>query len=360
MSNRKALLLGTLPFEDEETAIDKSLSILGKHLICVPDGEIGEKSEKYPKGTRSGWVCIHANECAEDTDNWEVIQKAEMNEDGFPAGYDKIYTLRSKHSPEELPKYLNLHFHEYFYHSYPIFQRLRKQYGYDQLKFQLGIPTGFTLSVFIMEPENAIAYYPAFQKRLLHEVNEVLKDHADDIVVQLELPIELGLVYQTPSQIDFAMEIVMGLVKNFQYPTQIGIHLCCGDLNNEAWTHPESLEPLVTFANRLIREWPKNQEIAYIHVPLAEGNIPPTLEKDFYQPLARIQLPKNTELFAGFVHEGRTIEELHIIHSHVENICNRSVGVACACGMGRRSPKIGEKLMKRMKHLLESPPAINE
>lgn len=353
MSNRKALLVGTLPFENEEEAIDKSLSILGNHLISVPDGEIGEKSEKYPKGTRAGWVCINANECAEDTDNWEIVQEAEMNEEGFPAGYDKIYTLRSKHSPEELPKYLNLHYHEYFYKSYPIFQRLRKKYGYENLKFQLGIPTGLTLSIFILEPENAIAYYQSFQERLLYEVNEVLKDHADDIIVQLELPIELGLVYQTPSQIDFAMEIAMGLVKNFQYSTQIGIHLCCGDLNNEAWTHPESLEPLVEFANRLIHEWPENQELAYIHVPLAEGNIPPTLEKDFYQPLAQIQLPQNTELFAGLVHEGRAIEELRIIHSHIESLCKHPVGVACACGLGRRSPETGEKLMDLMKQLIK-------
>lgn len=353
MSNRKALLIGTMPFENEEQAMEKAISILGKHLISVPDGEIGEKNEQYPTGSRSSWVCINANECAEDTENWEIIRKAEMNQFGFPAGYDKIYTLRPKHSPEELPKYLNLHYHEYFYKSYPIFQRLREKYALPDLKFQMGIPTGLTLSIFIMEPEKAISYYQAFQQRLLYEVNDVLQHHADDMIVQLELPIELGLVYQDPSQMDFAKQVVMGLVENFKYPTQVGLHLCCGDLNNESWTHPDSLNPLVDFVNTIIDTWPQNQKLAYIHVPLAEGNIPPTLEKDYYQPLANIQLPKDTELFAGFVHEKRTIEELQVIHSLIEETRNHPVGVACSCGLGRRTPKTAEKLIKRMRELLD-------
>lgn len=353
MSNRKALLIGTLPFDNEEQAMEKSLSLLGENLISLPDGEIGEKSEKYPMGSRNGWVCINANECAEDTENWEIVRAAELNEYGFPAGYDKIHTLRTKHSPEELPKYLNLHYHEYFYKSYPIFQRLRNKYGFHNLKFQLGIPTGLTLSVFILEPDKAVPYYHSFQQRLLYEVNEVLKDHADDVVVQLELPIELGLVYQDSSQMDFAKEVVMGLVENFQYPTQVGLHLCCGDLNNESWTHPESLNPLVDFVNELIDTWPEHQRLAYVHVPLAQGNIPPTIEKSFYQPLANIQLPKNTELFAGFVHEKRKIEELQVIQSLIEEIRNHPVGVACACGLGRRSQKTAEKLMNLMKVLTE-------
>ena len=99
MSNRKALLIGTMPFENEEQAMEKAISILGKHLISVPDGEIGEKNEQYPTGSRSSWVCINANECAEDTENWEIIQKAEMNQFGFPAGYDKIYP-----SPKAFPR----------------------------------------------------------------------------------------------------------------------------------------------------------------------------------------------------------------------------------------------------------------
>lgn len=352
VTNRKALLLGSLPFESEEAAMEQSLSILGQNLISVPDGEVGEINDEYPSGSRSCWVCLQANECAEDSENWEVLQEAVKNEDGFPAGYDKIYTLRTKYSPEELHKHLNLHYHEYFNKSYPIFKRLRKKYGHPKLKFQLGIPTGMTLAIFMLEPDKAISYYKSFNKRLAYEANEALAQAADDIIVQLELPIEVGMVYQ--NQTDLATEIVMDLVNQFQYSTQIGLHFCCGDLNNEAWTHPDSLLPLVGFANRLIDELPKKHELAYIHVPLAEGDIPPTLDKSYYQPLANIQLPANTELFAGLVHEKRHLEELQVIHAHLENIRNHPVGVACSCGMGRRDTETGLKLMSMMKQLVDS------
>lgn len=354
MSDRKALLVGSLPFENEEEAMDLSLSVLGENLISVPDGEIGERSDQYPHGSRSSWVCITANECAEDTDNWEIINEAKMNEDGFPAGYDKIYTLRPKHSPAELPKYLNLHYHEHFRQSYPIFKELRQKYGHHDVKFQLGIPSGLTLSIFMLEPENAITYYPAFRQRLIDEVNIALEEAADDIVVQLELPTELGMVYQSPSQIDLAVESILGLVKNFKYSTQIGLHLCCGDLNNESWNHhPENLERLTAFVNRLADEWPEHQELAYVHVPLAEGNIPPRLDMDFYQSLADIQLPVHTQLFAGFVHEKRSIDELRVIRDQLDRICSYPVGVACACGMGRRSTDVGKQLINLMKQLVK-------
>lgn len=354
MTGRKALLVGSLPFKNEEEAMDLSLSMLGEHLMSVPDGEIGERSKKYPSGSRSAWVCLQANEFAEDKENWEVINDAIMNKDGFPAGYDKIYTLRTKHSPEELSKHINLHYHEFFAQSYPIFQRLRKAYGHEHVKFQVGIPTGLTLSIFVLEPSIAIDYYKAFHQRIIDEVNIVLEQAADDVIVQLELPIEMGMVYQNPPQDDLALESIMGLVKNFKHSTQVGIHLCCGDLNNESWTHPETLKPLVEFVHRVVEEWPENQKLAYVHIPLAEGDVPPTLSKDFYSPLGNLQLPAHTELIAGFVHEKRSIDELRIIQSHVENIYGYPVGVATSCGMGRRSRKTGEQLFSLMQQLVKN------
>ena len=43
MAERKVLLIGSLPFDNEEDAMARSLDILGEHLFSLPDGEIGEK-----------------------------------------------------------------------------------------------------------------------------------------------------------------------------------------------------------------------------------------------------------------------------------------------------------------------------
>ena len=56
MPPRKALLVGSLPYADEHEAMTRALAQFGSRLIALPDGEIGEKSELYPTGTRAAWV----------------------------------------------------------------------------------------------------------------------------------------------------------------------------------------------------------------------------------------------------------------------------------------------------------------
>lgn len=58
MANRFAHLVGSMPFENEETAMTNALDALGGHLHSLPDGEVGEKSAQYPKGCRSAWTQI--------------------------------------------------------------------------------------------------------------------------------------------------------------------------------------------------------------------------------------------------------------------------------------------------------------
>ena len=53
MANRQTLLVGSMPFEDEEAAMRRALGTLGQSLIALPDGEIGEKTATYPNGNRA-------------------------------------------------------------------------------------------------------------------------------------------------------------------------------------------------------------------------------------------------------------------------------------------------------------------
>ena len=53
---RSALLVGSLPFEDEATCMQIALDALGPHLFALPDGEVGTKSPQFPRGNRIAWV----------------------------------------------------------------------------------------------------------------------------------------------------------------------------------------------------------------------------------------------------------------------------------------------------------------
>lgn len=64
---RRALLVGSLPFDDEASAMARAIELVGDRLLALPDGEIGERSDQYPSGDRSQWVAGLAGRLARET-----------------------------------------------------------------------------------------------------------------------------------------------------------------------------------------------------------------------------------------------------------------------------------------------------
>ncbi|MGB3466467.1 MAG: hypothetical protein WBA74_14405, partial [Cyclobacteriaceae bacterium] len=140
-NQRRVLLVGSLPFENEETAMNLSLDLLDEKLLSLPDGEIGEKSVKYPLGNRAAWIQSIIDLCEGDPENWKIIKGGERNELGFPVAYDKEPRLSPKTSPARMADNLDFKWIEYFKRSYPIFKKLKKEKNKEDMKFQVGLPT---------------------------------------------------------------------------------------------------------------------------------------------------------------------------------------------------------------------------
>lgn len=348
MSTRKVLLVGSLPFENEEDAMRRSLDRLGAKLYAAPDGEIGEKTPQFPKGRRAAWVVNQMNLCAADSANWDVKKAAQTNEAGFPKDYDTVPQLRPKHSPAEMHKYLNFKYDEYFKESYAIFKRLRSERGLDDLKFQVGIPTGLGITFGMLGPINGLRYANAFNRRIAEETNRILEMAGDDVIIQVEVPAELAMAYRAPGFLmGFAQRGIFYLLDLIK-PASIGVHLCLGDLNNKALTKVPSLKRMVAFSNRLVKKWPQKHQLLYMHYPLAEAAEPPPLDAAYYAPLKDIYLPDGVDFVAGFVHEKRNDDEHTKILGHIEGALQNQVGIACSCGLGRRDAAIATNLIEFM------------
>ncbi|MCH5585549.1 hypothetical protein MK805_11365 [Shimazuella sp. AN120528] len=97
----------------------------------------------------------------------------------------------------------------------------------------------------------------------------------------------------------------------------------------------------------------RQSQLNYVHFPLAEGNIGPKLNREFYEPLGSIRLPDNARFVAGFVHENRSIDELKQILMNLDSIRNQQVDVACSCGLGRRKSMVGLQLLETMNQLTQ-------
>jgi len=352
---RSALLVGSLPFADEETCMIQALDTLGPALFCLPDGEIGEKTPSFPKGNRIAWVVYAIEQLTQDPDNWQVVREPVRGADGMAVDYDAFQKLKPRHAPADMPKHVRLGYDAFFRRSYPVFKRLRDQYALPTLKFQMGVPTGFAMGFAFASPITWLRYTYAFNTVIAREVNAVLAEAGHDVLIQIEVPPELYAAYKLPTPLmKLALLPIKDLLSKIQPGAQIGMHLCLGDFHNEALVHPKTLGKMVAFSNRLVADWPVQHKLAYIHYPFAEGQIPPSTEARYYATLKDIELPANTRFVAGFVHEKRTFVENCRILDSIEAVRGQAVDVACSCGLGRRTPDTATKLLLLMAHLAKA------
>jgi hypothetical protein len=356
MQPRTAHLVGSLPFSDEETAMRLALDTLGPRLATLPDPEVGRKTDVHPNGERLGWIQWMI-ERFEGNPAFEMVKVPRCDErTGLWVDYRSAARFRVDVPPHELRRHLDLGLVDYFESSYAIFRRLRGEYGIPDLRFQFGIPGALALALFGLGPWQAFRYRQAIDDQLVEECNRIRTLAGDDVILQIELPVEFGLVLQTPQPLRrAAARVVTGWISDFVgrlLPnTRVGVHACFGDLANRPYRRTDDTAPLVHFFKALLRTWPPRRPLEYIHIPLAMANEAPPLVEDFYRPLRMLSVPEETRIVAGMVHEAWDDEDHWNILSIVEEQLRRPVGVAASCGLGRRSPEVAMALMQRMARL---------
>ena len=356
MRRRHAHFVGSIPFENEETAMRELLEALGSHLISCPDGEVGKKSELYKEGDRLGWIQTPIQRCVNNTEAFDIKRDAELEPRlGLVADYDKGWILRPKYGPKELASHISFGYDEFFEHSYPIFKRLREETGNPNVKFQVGIPTGFDIALAAFDSlPLAIRYQHAFADRIAFECAEIMRQTDDEVIFQIEAVIPLGMAVGMPGfMTPLLVRPAVSLAAKLPEGARIGVHLCLGDLNHKSSTRL-ILKKIAGYSNIMVKKWPEGRPLTYVHFPLAEAATPPPTDPDFYSTLSLVKLPADTRFIAGFIHEGLNDPEHVVILNAVERAVERTVDVACSCGLGRRERKMAEELIGSTARLLGS------
>ena len=350
---RRALLVGSLPFEDEASAMARAIELVGDRLLALPDGEIGERSDQYPSGDRSQWVAGLAGRLAREPSLFDVLDAGTMNEKGFPVDFDSTARLRPRLGRTELGERLRLGYDTAALRSWPHFERLRSEAGLPGLRMQVGLPTGLGIAVSVLSTARALRYARAFAACLAREATEISRViGAENLLFQIEAPIEVIAAHRIPRPAaGLAAKPIVDLVRRLPAQAPVGVHLCYGDLNNIALIAPDNFDRLVGFANALIHRWPKSHTLAYVHLPFAAGASPPPTDPGAYRALRRLNLPAGASLVAGLVHEQLSPDSLRGLLRTVEQARGGEVDVACACGLGRRSTETAEELMQRCRQL---------
>ncbi|WP_378733188.1 hypothetical protein [Nocardia brasiliensis] len=236
----------------------------------------------------------------------------------------------------------------------PVFAALRAARELPQLTLQIGMPTTFTLAFIAMGASGVLRNKRAFTDATVRDISGIRELAGDDVVIQLEATAELVLMAKTQplhGLVDRVLGLGSGIAELASLSpagTRFGVHLCLGSMNNKARATLRNARPLVHLANSVVRHWPSDRTLEYVHAPFAAGDIPPSAKSEFYAPLARLSLGAGTNFYAGLVHDSPTETEQFQTLQLIEQALGRPVdGVATACGLGRRPRPVADALMER-------------
>lgn len=339
-SRRLAHLVGSLPAPDARQGMELSLEMLGDHITQISDGETGE---------RFNWVA-HVVEGMRDHPDLE------LRRDGDWSDYNKCPVFKLKRGHKLRPETLNFGHVQAFDESWPIFEELRAKSGTADLAFQQGVPGDLDMAFFVFGPWGLLHRKP-FTEATVDEIRRVHERAPDDVVFQIEIPVEQVFVAKMPAPLQPLMARVMArgvvaLARQAPRGARFGVHLCVGDLNHKALARMKDARPIVLLANAIVRQWPSGVALEYVHGPFAAAAAPPSVEESWYAPLRDLALPPGVRFVAGFAHEEQSLEQQQKIRKTIEHHAGRTVDISTACGLGRRTPEAGKAALARMRELI--------
>lgn len=325
MSQRRTLLVGSIPVGSAEDAMTLAMCEVGPHLRYLPDGETGE---------RDRWIVGIVNSLRSHPD-------LRVRREGDWSTYKDQLNFAVRRGHRLTGASLDFRHVAAYEESWPVFERVCKEFARTDLTFQVGIPGAFDMALFTLGPTGPFRNRRPFTEATVREIEQIHARADGDVLFQIEVPVELVLVTQVPRTIQPVIAAWMGgvvtdLAARAPRGARFGVHLCLGDLGHKALGKLRDTAPLVRLTNAIVQRWPAERPLEYVHAPLAAGEDPPVLGQSFYRPLGELRLPAETRFVAGFLHEACPLDELRQILDEIESHLGHSVDVAASCGLARR------------------------
>ena len=341
MTERYAHLVGSLPGATAYEAMSTAMKVLGGRLHSLPDGETSE---------RRNWIMSIIESLRSHPD-------LELAKQGDWSDYDKTPRLRVRKGRTLYGASLDFGHIAAARTSWPAFQQIRVDFDQPRLAYQSGVPGDLDLAMFTLGPVGALTNRRPFTEATLAEIRGVRKITGDSTIFQIEVPVELVLLAKAlararPVLANRFAKVITGLAAASPAGTHFGIHLCLGDMNNKAFGTMQDVSPLVALINAVVRAWPHNQPLDYVHAPFAAAGQPATIDPGFYAGLRDLKVSTATRFAAGFAHESQSLSDQVRIRNTIEDRIGRTVDVSAACGLGRRSFEDGRRVLERTAELL--------
>lgn len=175
-------------------------------------------------------------------------------------------------------------------------------------------PLDMASFAFPTRPDLAVKFKESFVLAGLEEAAEMHQTLGDHMVLCLESPSSLVRMHAVQSEggdlHQAAWEIAgefVAFAQRLPQHLQLVLHLCRGDLNHQSWFGTiNSLEPLVVLVNALAHRFAGAElAIPRMFLPTCAGDVAPSLDEAFFQPLSYIN--SQVKVILANVHEMRSL-----------------------------------------------------
>ena len=315
---RGAHLVGSVPLADSEAVFREVSARMPGRLRRVPDGETG---------IRTNWI------------QWqfplllEVPDFAPADEQPGPFGARLQLKRRLASSEIEFPE---LGYRAAAVESYEVFSRLKREGLIGAgIRFQVCLPTPLAVIHLRFIPRDQEAVELAYERRMLEELDGMLHViPADELAIQWDTAVEFAILegllpsFLAHPEADIVERLVR-LGNDVPAGTELGYHLCYGDVEHRHFVEPADTAKLLAIANGVCGG--VERAVDWIHLPVPKGRS----DAAYFAPLAQLELQEYTDLYLGLVHLTDGIDGTNERIAAAQEVV-AEFGVATECGFGRR------------------------
>lgn len=319
---RRVHLVGTCPAQSTAAAMTLMHHRVGNRLRSIPSGEVDDLD----------WI-VPTIQRREHHPDLRVLKHFKWDTPTLKPWDGAIMAPRRG---ADLTSALALDYADKAAAALPVWRRMD-----TEAAFQVGIPGPFDLAAFTFGP-GALHFYDYEANAALDEIRIITAMEPQQVIYQLEIPLETFLVAKTPGRLQPKIAARLArCIGAFIDATPSGsrwiVHLCVGDPHGKPLVTLPDVSPLVILANALDQAWPhRTHTLDAIHFPFASGTMSAPTGLQFYGPLVGLNISNLTHCLAGLVTLGADGHGQRCALDTIENLTGQPWGISTPCGLGRR------------------------